>query len=915
MKFFFSLIPFFSSAVLFSQSFNLSGRITGSEEEALPLASVVILNADDSIMHSFSVSDNEGFFHLKRIKPGSYLLQTAFVGYQTNSQSITVNDKDLDVGVVKLQEKSELLDEVSITADRIPILVKGDTIEYNAAAFKTNPNSSVEDLLKRLPGVEVDQDGNIKAQGEKVGKVLVDGKEFFGEDPKIATKNLPSDAINKVQVFDKMSEMAEFTGVDDGQRAKTINLSLKNDKKNGFFGKLSGGYGSDNRFQGKGSINKFNKNTQISFLGGTNNINERNFSFQDYLNMSGGLSGLTTGNGLVNAEGLEGLATGGDNGVTTATSSGINFNHDFNENTELSSSYFFNRISNDLDKTSLRQNFLNGVIFNSLDTANASRNNQNHRLSVKLKHKIGDGQDLTFKSNFGLNTGDDLQFQRNQTFDTNAVLINQSENINDGNVLSGELETSLLYRRKLNDLGRSLITKGTFGYSNSRDEQNVFANTSIGESESNLNQFQESKNDEINYELGFTLTEPIGKGKFLSAKYSRKNFDTDNKTSFFDFIGDSRVLNDELSQFFRRDYYYNRGGLQLQYNTENLKLTLGSMIQGSVLKGVINEEGVELKRDFTNILPSLNLRYTIDNSKHTSITYNTSVTEPSIQQLQPVVNNANPLRQYLGNPNLKVEYNHDVSMNFSLFDSFSFTSLFVRLGGRLVKNKITNTTTIAADLTQIITPINIDEEWVGSGYTSFGTSIKPLGIKLNVSTSHDYTNTQLFINDSQNEVNRWTNSIDIRMENRKKRWYDLSLGYKTEYSSTRYSQNIDLDQDYYRSVVYSDLSITIKKNWVIVSSFDYRVFDGNAFGEALEIPIWRASISRAVLKNDRGELKLSVFDILEENQGISRSSNFNYIQDQRVNTVTQYFMLSFTYNLSKFGSKKGGITVHEKRDR
>lgn len=919
MKLSLLLAGILSLNLCFAQSFDISGKVVDDKDEALALASVVLLNPADSIMQSFTVSNTMGEYKLKKIKPGDYILQVAFIGYNTYSTKIDVESNDLNVGSITLNEVTELLDEVAVSAERIPILIKGDTIEYNADAFKTNPNSSVEELLKRLPGIEVDQDGNIKAQGEEINKVLVDGKEFFGNDPKIATKNLPADAINKVQVFDKMSEMAEFTGVDDGQRAKTINLDLKEDKKKGIFGKISGGYGTDSRHKSKANLNKFNKTTQLSFLGASNNVNEQNFSFQDYLNAAGGLSALTSGgSGMITSESLEGLAMGGEQGVTTATSAGLNFNHDFSKNTEWNSSYFFNHIDNDLDRRGIRQNFLNGDIFTAGDTSLSSRRNMNHRFNFKLKHTLKEGQDLTLRSNISFNTGNDNLLQFNRTFDQAGTLINQSDNKNHGNLMSGRVSTSLLYRRKLNDLGRSLTAKGVFGYSSNINEQNVLATTGIfsgTEQQFILDQFQESNNDELDYEFDVSLTEPVGKGKFLTLNYERRNFDTNNEALFFNNISGERVIDNQLSQSFNRDYYYDRGGIKFQYNTDDLKLTLASKLQGSSLSGNVADEGLNISRTFLNVLPMMYMRYSIDNSKYISANYNTSVNEPQLRQLQPVVNNSNPLSQYIGNPNLKVEYNHNASVSFSLFDNFSFTNLFIRLNGRLIQNRITNSTIIAEDFTQVITPINIDKEWVGNGYTSFGTSIKPLGIKFNISSNHEFLNTELFINEGRNTLERWTNGIDVRVENRKKTRLDIAAGYKREFTTTRYSEDSNLDQDFFRTVIYSDLSITIKKKWVLSSSMDYRIFDGDAFEEVLEVPIWRASISRTFLNADRGELKLSVFDILNENRGISRSSNFNFVQDTRVNTVSQYVMLSFTYSLSKFGDGNNGIIVKEQRSR
>ncbi len=904
------------ASVAMAQSVAVTGQIMDKDNNPLPSASTVLINASDSIMQSFTIADNEGNFLLKKVNKGSYILQVAFVGYETLSKPFTVSDQkeSIDLGQLKLKEKTEILDGVSVSADRIPIMINGDTIEYNADAFKTQPNATVEELLKRLPGVEVDQDGNIKAQGEKVNKVFVNGKEFFGNDPKIATKNLPADAINKVQVYDKRSDMAEFTGVDDGERSKTINLDLKEDKKNGVFGKIAGGFGTDDRYQGKASINKFNKKTQLSTLAATNNINEQNFSFQDYIGFSGGLCCISGGGMMVSAESMGGEMSGQSRGVTTATSGGINFNHDFSKNTELTSSYFFNNIDNIVDQTSARQNFLNGGIFNSGDTSYSISKNTNHRLTFKLEHKINEGQDITLRSNIKFNDGSSKIIRNNQTYGDNDVLLNESRNNNNGHSDNIAFDSQISYRKKLNDIGRLITANARFGFDNSNQVQNILSTTSIfGNSPNviNLDQFQNTSNDQLDYNLGVVFTEPLGNQKYLSAIYERQNYNTENKSFYYDITGTDRVINDQLSQLYRRDYFYDRGGLKLMMNSEDLNLSFGAMAQSSNLKGKLIDDDIKINKTFFNMLPSMSMRYSLDRSKSLSLGYNTSVNEPSVRQLQPVVDNSNPLNIYVGNPDLKTEYIHNGYLNFSLFDNFSFTNLFARLNSRLVQNRITNTTIISDDLTQTVSPTNINEEWSGNGYFSFGTSVKPLGIKFNISTSHTYTKTQLFINNQKNTVERFQNSIDFSVENRKKNAVDAVVGYKTELNDTKYSESTDFDQSYFRNVLYTDLSITFLKTWNFSSSFDYQVFDGDAFNNKIEMPIWRLHMAKTFLKNDRGELKLSVFDVLNKITGVSRTSNFNYIQDQRVNTVTRYAMLTFTYSLSKFGGNKSGIVIKE----
>ena len=274
---------------LSAQQSTISGVLADSLSEPLINGTIVLLHPQDSVMEYFAISDLKGNFKINAISKGNYILQASYVGYQSFYTNIEVDGSDRNIGVIVLEPEALYLDGATVTADRIPIQIKKDTIEYDAESFRTQPNDVVEDLLKKLPGVEVEKDGTIRAQGQEVEGITVDGKEFFGTDPKIASQNLPADAIDKVQVFDRKSDVAEFTGVDDGQRNKSINLKLKDDKKKGVFGNVTAGYGTDDRYQGKATINRFNKKSQLSFLGRANNINEQGFSFEDYINFSGGL--------------------------------------------------------------------------------------------------------------------------------------------------------------------------------------------------------------------------------------------------------------------------------------------------------------------------------------------------------------------------------------------------------------------------------------------------------------------------------------------------------------------------------------------------------------------------------------------------------------------------------------------------
>ncbi len=361
----------------------LSGKIVDEKGIALTGATVVLLDTPDSTMNAFAISDEKGEFTLEDISEGLYILQISFVSYNNISQEVdlVITEKSLDLGEISMTPSTEILKEVTIKAEHIPMGISGDTINYNTAAFKTKPGASVEDLLKKLPGIEVERDGSIKAQGEDVNKVLVDGKEFFGNDPKIATQNLEAEAVDKVQVFDKQSEIAEFTGVDDGQEEKAINLQLKEDYKNGGFGKLEAHGGTEDRYNSRLNYNRFSPSMQASIIASDNNINQQSFTLNDYISFMGGLSqAMSSNNGVINFG--EQFSGGGRSpqGLNRNSAVGLNFNYDLSSKAQWTSNYFYTRQKTELRRNSTSEQFLNEGSYTSIDTSTEDRNQQGHRL-------------------------------------------------------------------------------------------------------------------------------------------------------------------------------------------------------------------------------------------------------------------------------------------------------------------------------------------------------------------------------------------------------------------------------------------------------------------------------------------------------------------------------------------------------
>ncbi|MBA4057707.1 MAG: TonB-dependent receptor, partial [Marivirga sp.] len=463
----------------------------------------------------------------------------------------------VDLGIINMKAQSKMLDEVLIESQRAPVTVKKDTIEFNAEAFKSiKENAVVEDLLKRLPGVEVDADGTIRAQGEQVKRVTVDGKNFFGSDPKLATRNLPADAIDKVQVFDKKSDQATFSGIDDGQREKTINLELKEEKRNGAFGNILAGVGTDNRYQGKANINRFKKGQQFSFLGMANNTNDQGFSIDDYLSFTGGAQQMMGGGGAVRVEfnnnnqnGVPLNFGGRNSGLMSNYAGGLNFNNEFNKKTELNASYFYNYLDHDLTETTDRINYFpsGDLTFNQLSRQNNT--NSNHRISTVLDHKIDSLNSIKLTTTFSYNETDALENGFSQNYGADGSVENESVRNTSSYGTTSMLNTILLWRHRFAKKGRTLSATVNFGITDTgREGKQDATNTFYGEQTdtSHILQTNDQSTENISYSAGLSYTEPLGNRKYLEASYNFRQNLNDVNRQVYDLNSGEAVFNPAL---------------------------------------------------------------------------------------------------------------------------------------------------------------------------------------------------------------------------------------------------------------------------------------------------------------------------------------------------------------------------------
>ncbi|GAB3167201.1 outer membrane beta-barrel family protein [Telluribacter humicola] len=889
------------------------GAVVDSASRPLDGATILLLSGQDSSLVSFGRSQSNGRFEFKNVDNKAYLLQITYVGLQKYTQPLDVQSTaTLDLGTLHLLPVPKDLSEVLIRGERAPVQIKQDTIEYNAGSFKVQPNAVVEDLLKRLPGVEVERDGTVRAQGQQVQRVTVDGKEFFGRDPKIATRNLPADAIDKVQVLDRKSDQAQFTGIDDGQREKTINLTLKEEKKNMTFGNLTAGAGPDNRYSVRGNLNRFSKTKQLSLLGMGNNVNQQGFSMDDYMNFTGAAQRMMSGQRvLIQINGDEEteipLNFGGrTNGYLTNWAGGVSFNNQITPKTEVNGSYFYNQLGQDIDQLVNRQTFLPNRTFTSAQNTDQHTGNTTHRGNLVLDQKIDSSNSFRWTNRFDYRQNNAAITGESRAFAANGELENQGIRTTSSQSDGIRLNSELLLRHRFRKKGRSLSSTLTFGLDQNDRNGTLNATNRFFDGGSavptridTLRQVNEQNNDRQNYGITLSYTEPIAKRKYLELNYSWQKAlnDVDRRVYDMGSEGLSRRLNQQLSNQFRNDFTYQRGGVNFQTNQKQYNASVGMSVQQSSLRGELLRQGVDINRSFVNILPNARLQYNFADTRNLNLTYDTDVREPGIQQLSPVVDNTDPLNIYEGTPSLRPEYNHRLTLRYFNFNALQSSNLFGFLNFTYTANRITDSQQIDERLVRTFRPVNVRNDYTFNGDLSKGFRIRSLGTRVNMSTNLLYNRSITPVNGIDNQTRRLVSRSTLRLEYRYKESFNISASARLTYNQTAYSLNTSLNQR------FTNQNYDVEANWQLgkiarlSTTLDYAIYNFPDSDFSQKVPIWNASVAHAFLKNKRGELKLSAVDLLNRNVVINRVAQANFVQDEQIRSLQRYFLLSFTYSL------------------
>lgn len=893
-------------------------------KQGVPSVTVSVLDRQDSSLVSFTLTDHRAAFELKGLPAGEYRLLLTHVGYHNSNRFFRISDssKLADLGNIFMHDAAKVLSEVVITNEAPPVTMVGDTVQYNAGSFRTQPNANVEQLLKKLPGVQVDREGNVTAQGERVNRVLVDGKEFFSNDPKIATRNLPADAVDKVQVYDRQSDQAQLTGFEDGNYEKTINLKLKKDKKKGLFGKAMASAGDQERYGGKFNVNSFKGARQLSAIGMANNTNEEGFSFMDILNFTGALSQMRQGGNVNITLSAEDAAALGINsnqqgGINTTWAGGLNYNNIVGNKLDLQSNYFYNRYNPYSNSRLQRQNILPGGSNFYQETGYTDNLSNSHRLNLNLLYQIDSMHSLRITPSFSYQDRRNISQKNYATRLEDGTLINQGFSNSLTRSEGYNFRNDLIFRKKFARKGRTFSF--TLGVSlNESDGDgtlesiiNYYNNGSIAKRDT-LDQRSFSNNDLRGYNTRLVYTEPLWKKSLLELSAGRNHISNRSEILTYDYNrgnGKYDELNERQSNDFENGYSYNTAGVRICKQGKKYNYALGLSWQHAELEGRVISDVKDslIGKDFRNLLPTADFRYNFSRFRNLSLNYSTSTNQPSMQQLQPVPDNSNPLYIREGNPDLRQEFTHRLRANLNLLSPYRNRNFFLNFTATSTSNRIVNYDSVdLATGVRRTMPVNIDGVYSLSTSLSYSMPVRFLKATFEIGTGLSYNKGKQFINKSENSISTLNLRPRARLDFVPNEKLNLGLGASFGIYRSRYSLESTLDNKYLSQEYNATADWQLPGKFFLSSDFTYTFNSQRAAGFNTDVPIWNASISKQFLKFNRGEIKFSVYDLLNRNTGISRSTNQNYIEDREVNNLKRFFLVGFTYSLSRSGLQSGG---------
>jgi hypothetical protein len=916
---------------------SISGKVSSPKGTAVPGVYIELQNVTDSSVAAWGKTDSTGRYRLEKMKAGNYMMVFNQDDFEQKTYKIVLADsQDLTLDAVFDREVSLRLN-VGVIGKKDAVLQKNDTVEYSSSNYKVNKDATTENLITKMPGI-TSENGTIKAQGEEIKKVTVDGQDFFGDDAAAALKNLPAEVVDKIQVFDRQSDQSRFSGFDDGNSQKTLNIVTKAGRNNGQFGKVYGGYGTNDRWTAGGNINVFKGKQRFSFIGLSNNINQQNFSSQDILGLTGstGQGGGQGGPGRGGPGGGRGGPMGGggsnnflvgqQNGINTTNSFGFNYSTFGGTKLKLTASYFYNNSINNTASFLNRTYFLSGganQLYSQGDTGKAK--NFNHRLNARLEYMFDSSNSLIYTPSISFqknnNNSTFLGMTNSQEFESLNRSFSKTSAENNGY----NINNSLLFRHRFKKPGNTVSlninstisrsTGNTLLTSSNIYYEPVFTSDNFRQNTDNTsNSFTLSPSLSYTMALGkkssFELNYNPSLNKSKSYKYTTRFDSTSNEYSIVDSL---------LSNTFDNVNTTQKAGVTYRYKFNKLSFNIGVNAQHVVLsrEQTFPQESFN-SRPFDNILPNAMATYQYSKTKNLRLNYRTNTNLPSISQLQNVVNNSNPLILSTGNTELRQEFSHNIFGRYSATNVEKGRNFFVFANVSATNNYIGNNNILAARDTTISNGINEVELRQGSqinlpvnlnGYRNFrafmtyGIPVKKLKTVVNMNLGQSLLRSPALINGRTNYSNTSNTNAGIVLASNINEQIDFNVNYSANYNVVTNSIQSSSNNSYIIHYLNGKFNWLPTKHIVLNTEISNSTYTGLAASFNQSIWLWNAGVGYKFMKDQRAELRLSVFDLLKQNRSIARTVTENYIEDKTTQILTRFYMLTFTYNVRNFKAK------------
>ena len=945
-----------------AQSYRISLRLEDATEgEAIGFATVSITPDGAKKPSKYVLTDSKGTATLEGVRKGTYTLRAEIMGYKTEERQVEVS-KDLDLGTIKMALDKEVLDAASVSAVGNPIVIKKDTVEYNASSFMTTDNDALEELLKKLPGVEVAEDGTITSNGETITKITIDGKTFFLDDPQLASKNLPANIVEKVKVVKKKSEQAEFTGIDDGEEEYVIDLSVKKGMMKGLFGNVMVGGGhdvpsanslNDNRYQGAGFIGRFTDKSQISVILNANNTNNRGFndlSGNMMAGMRGGGGGMGRGRG----------GWGNSNGITTSYMGGVNGAWTlFDKKMDLGGNYVYNNTSTAVEEKSYKETFLTDG--STLISDNSGFNNtgsDGHRFGIRLEHKFSENTSILAQPYVNFGTGQFNQFSRfttdNQAADGTVSHTNKGFSSSTGDNRNVSTGGFLLFRQRLGMPGRTISLMSFWNFSNNDilgfNQSNTYTFAADSNSVINQRYDQNQRNRSINARLVYT--EPLGNNFYLEGHYSYGwNLNTSYKDTYDSGIVD--VFNENQMNYSRNGEAFNAlysnsienrsvtqsAGLTLAYQNGDTRGQLGMEVIPTNTHNVTKDGSREQTYDnkVVNWAPMAMLLYNPNENSEIRLFYRGRSSQPSTSQLMAVMDNTNPLNLSFGNPDLTPYFNHNLRSEFNYSNKKTFFTIRTTLEGGMVQNPIVSAVWYDQSGVQYSMPVNGDNSYNGNLRMFLNAPIQKTNFSISLISNISYNQAGSFVGSERfsmdqyynpdgsikydNFINAFSNIRDnvdftnnktqsLSMMERLRVTYrldrlEITASSRTRFSKPWYTIANASEQATWNNQLQGTFTWTMgRSGFTVKSDMNYNWYRGYTTDREDEY-ILNAEISKLLFKN-KFTLALRAYDILNQSKNLSVTDASNYHQETWNNTLGRYIILSLTYRFGNYNNDRGG---------